>query len=58
MDPCMMAEYGIILESTPKLGFKNGTQPFFTKLATFFNDLEPSKKHRSKKQPAEHVCYV
>ena len=46
MDPALMEEYGLILDSTPKLGFKNGTQPFFEKLTRFFNELEASKRHK------------
>jgi hypothetical protein len=40
MDPVMMNEYGLILETTPKGGYKNGTKPFFIKLASFFTEKQ------------------
>jgi hypothetical protein len=39
----MMNEYGLILETTPKGGYKNGTGPFFIKLARFLTE----KQHAS-----------
>ena len=45
MNDDMMEQYGIILDSTKAGGYKNGSEKFFTSLATFLNGLESSKKH-------------
>ena len=45
MNDDIMEEYGLILDSTQKGGYKNGTERFFTNLAAYLNGLESSKKH-------------
>ena len=45
MNDDMMEQYGLILDSTPKGGYKQGTDRFFVSLATYLNGLESSKKH-------------
>ena len=47
MNDDIMEEYGLILDSTQKGGYKNGTERFFTNLAAYLNGLESSKKHSS-----------
>ena len=41
MDETMMAQYGIVLDNTPKGGYKHGSDGFFKSLATFFNNQKP-----------------
>ena len=45
MNDDIMEEYGLILDSTQKGGYKNGTERVFTNLTAYLNGLESSKKH-------------
>ena len=45
MNDDIMEEYWLILDCTPKGCYKNGTDRFFSNLATFLNGLDSSKKH-------------
>ena len=45
MNDDIMEEYGLILDSTQKGGYKNGTERVFTDLTAYLNGLESSKKH-------------
>ena len=44
MDEKMMTDHGIILESTPKGGFRNGSACHFKELVNYSNGLAPSKR--------------
>ena len=44
MDERMMNDYGLILDCTPKGGFRNGSSSHFMELATCCNGLKTSKK--------------
>ena len=41
LDETMMTQYGIVLDNTPKGGYKHGSDGFFKSLATFFNNQKP-----------------
>ena len=44
MDERVMTDHGIMLESTPKGGFRNGSSSHFKELVKTIYELEPSKK--------------
>ena len=44
IDEKMITDHGIILESTSKAGFRNGSACHFKELVNYFNGLAPSQK--------------